>query len=264
MVLNKYIPPIVYLLVLQCQAFTVREILVNEPVTFICTCAGNHSEVRWTRFIPSNDIIAACHNQICLIEQHWLTRFAISGNMSRGNFSMRISSVVYNDAGSYRCTCDKVLVTEVKLKVYVPTVIIAKEGETATLPCYGLTHQRVNDVKWKKAGQQFLLYTHENRSMTIEKALADRYMMSMEVFLDGDLSIHINSVQQSDTGFYQCLIHDESQEGEPRALLMKVERLQHLPTTCNGTLLGLLVFVVFAQVTWVVIKKHQVCHTTAS
>lgn len=48
-------------------------------------------------------------------------------------------------------------------------------------------------------------------------------MMSVEGFQDGDLSLHINSVQQADAGFYQCLIHDESYEGDPRAVLLKVE-----------------------------------------
>lgn len=47
--------------------------------------------------------------------------------------------------------------------------------------------------------------------------------MSVEGFLDGDLSLHLSSVQQSDAGLYQCLIHDESQEGEPRAVLLQVK-----------------------------------------
>lgn len=45
----------------------------------------------------------------------------------------------------------------------------------------------------------------------------------MEGFLDGDLSLHISSAQQSDAGVYQCLINNEAQEGEPRAVLLKVK-----------------------------------------
>lgn len=57
--------------------------------------------------------------------------------------------------------------------------------------------------------------------MTTEEASPGRFMMSAEGFLDGDLSLHISSVHQSDARFYECLIHDESQEGEPRAVSLK-------------------------------------------
>lgn len=110
--------PVVYLLMQPCQMFFVREVIINEPVTFPCTCSGNLSEVLWTRFIPRKADIATCHSQTCRIEQRCIRRFSVSGDMSRGNFSMRISSVVYNDAGSYRCTCDKAVAAEVKLRVY--------------------------------------------------------------------------------------------------------------------------------------------------
>lgn len=47
--------------------------------------------------------------------------------------------------------------------------------------------------------------------------------MLVERFQDGDLSLYISSVRLSDAGLYQCLIHDESQDGEPQAVLLKVE-----------------------------------------
>ncbi|XP_053083042.1 uncharacterized protein LOC113539468 [Pangasianodon hypophthalmus] len=238
------VPLIVYLLKLQCQAFIVREILVNEPVTFPCTCSGNWPVVLWTRFIPSKAVIAKCHSRTCWIEQHCQKRCAVSGDTSTGNFSIMIRSAAYNDAGSYRCTCDGDPVTEVKLKVYVPTVVQAFEGENVTLPCYGDTQQGVKDVKWRKGGLMFLLYTHENRSVTTEEASAGRFMMSVEGFLDGDLSLHISSVHRTDAGFYQCLIHDESREGEPRAVLLKIEGLQQLTT--NGSEVAVLAVAVLA------------------
>lgn len=101
----------------------------------------------------------------------------------------------------------------------VPTFVKALEGENVTLPCYGDTRYDVKDVKWNKDGHRVLLYTPANRSVTTES----RFTMSVEGFLDGDLSLHISPVHPSDAGLYQCLIHDESQDGEPGAVLLKVE-----------------------------------------
>lgn len=107
---------VVCLALMQCRAFTVKEIGVHEPVSF--PCPGNCSHVLWTRFIPTEAGIAECHRHTCRIEQHCPKRFAVSGDVSRGDFTLRITSAAYNDAGSYKCTCDRVPVTEVKLKVY--------------------------------------------------------------------------------------------------------------------------------------------------
>ncbi|XP_053335543.1 uncharacterized protein LOC128508300 [Clarias gariepinus] len=234
---------IVCLLMLQSQAFITREIIVTEPVTFPCTCSGNCPVVQWMRFIPSEVVIAKIST--CQSEQHCQKRFAVSGDTNRGDFSLTIGSVFYNDIGSYRCTCNGTSVTEVKLKILVPTVVKAFKGENVTLPCYGDTRNDVKDVKWKKAGQKVLLYSTANRSVTTSEP---RFSLS-EDFLHGDLSLHISSVHQCDAGLYQCLIHDESQEGEPKAVLLEVEGRQPSTGTSSNAvsvvcaLLGLILLV---------------------
>ncbi|KAM9462107.1 neural cell adhesion molecule 2-like [Clarias gariepinus] len=220
---------LVFLLIVQSTAFIIREIPVTEPVTFPCTCSGICPVVSWTRFIPSKTVLAKIYT--CPSEQHCEKRFAVAGDTSREDFSLTISSVVYNDAGSYRCTCNGTSVTEIKLNVFVPTAVKAFEGESVTLPCYGDTRHEVKDVNWKKAGQKVLLYTPANRSVTTSEA---RFMLSAEDFPHGDLSLHISSVQLSDAGLYQCLIHDESREGEPRAVSLKVEGLQRSTATSSN------------------------------
>lgn len=107
--------------------------------------------------------------------------------------------------------------------VPVPTVIKAFEGQSVTLPCYGDTRRDIKDVKWKKDGQKVLLYTHASRSVSPDEAPGSRVMMSVEGFLLGDLSLKITSAQLSDAGLYRCLLHDESQDGEPASVLLKVE-----------------------------------------
>ncbi|XP_060795221.1 uncharacterized protein LOC132897941 isoform X2 [Neoarius graeffei] len=242
-VLNPAFPALVsVLMLLQCQAFIFREIIVNDPVTFPCTCSGNCPAVQWTRFIPSEAVIA--ESRMCHTEQYY-ERFSVSGNAGRGNFSLTISSVAYNDAGSYRCSCNRNPVTEVKLKVIVPTVIKAFERENITLPCYRNTWHNVEDVIWKKDGQKVLLYTPANRSVMTAEASESRLMMSTKGFLDGCLSLHISSVHLSDAGLYQCLLHDESQDGDPEAVLLKVEGRQQLSTTNSNEVSVLCVFLGF-------------------
>lgn len=106
---------LVLLLVLRCRAFIIREIIVNEPMTLLCTCSGNRSAVQWTCFIPSEAVVAEI--RMCRSEQRCEKSFSLSGETSRGNFSLMISSVAYSDAGSYRCRCGGESVTDITLKV---------------------------------------------------------------------------------------------------------------------------------------------------
>ncbi|XP_046709008.1 hemicentin-2-like [Silurus meridionalis] len=211
---------LIYLLMLQCQAFIIREVLVKDSVTFPCSCTGNCPVVQWSRFIPSYTIVSEWK---CSRGQNLQKRFEISGDTSRGDFSLMIISVAYNDGGSYRCSCNGETVSEVKMKVLVATVVKVQKKQNVTLPCYGDTRrQDVKDVQWKKDGGKVVLYTHANRSVTTDEA-GSRFMMSVEDFLDGDLSLHISSVHLSDAGEYRCLLHDESQDGEPSTVVLEVE-----------------------------------------
>ncbi|KAK3528617.1 hypothetical protein QTP70_006030 [Hemibagrus guttatus] len=164
----------VYLLMQQCQAFLFRDSMVNKPLTLPCSCSGNCPEVRWIRFIPKRAVVA--QSGMCPKHEHLQSRYSVKGDTSRGDFSLTISSVAYNDAGSYMCSCNGQTVTEVKLKVIVPTFVKAFEGENVTLPCYGDTRQDVKDVKWMKDGHTVLLYTPANRSVTTES----RFKMALD------------------------------------------------------------------------------------
>ncbi|MCI4390038.1 hypothetical protein PGIGA_G00117970 [Pangasianodon gigas] len=218
----------VCLSVVQPQTFPDISAIVNGPVTLPCTCSGQ--KVEWSIFHPrlTKSFIASCHHETCQIDQHFQKRFSVLVDTSRGNFSMSISSALYNDFGFYRCTCNGKSVSEVKLKVYDPRIVMVFEGDNVTLPCYGDTRRDAKDVQWKKDGKKLLEYLYGTTN-----ASAGRFMMSEEGFLDGDLSLHISTVHLSDAGFYLCLIQGESRDGDPRAVLLKVEERQpeHQPPT---------------------------------
>ncbi|KAI4905511.1 hypothetical protein NFI96_016524, partial [Prochilodus magdalenae] len=210
-----------YLQTVQSKRFTGINAILDNPVTLPCE-AVCPDDAKWIMFIPNTVDIAHCRRGACKVEERFQKRFAFSGDPAEGNLSLLIRSAVYNDVGSYRCSCGG-NVAEVKLKVFVPTVVMARMLENVTLPCYGDTRRDAKDMQWQRDGEKILLYNHLSGTVTTGEGLENRFSLSQEAFLDGDLSLHITSVQQSDAGLYLCSIHDEFREGDPRAVLLKVE-----------------------------------------
>ncbi|XP_060713625.1 uncharacterized protein LOC132837783 [Tachysurus vachellii] len=210
---------IVWLSLMQSHAFLDISAVVGGPMTLPCTCSG---VVKWTIFSPIKASIAECHHGVCEIKSPFQKRFSFFGNTSSGNFSISISSTLYNDLGNYLCTCNGKDDSKVKLQVYDPRIVKATEGSNTTLPCYGDTRLDARDVQWKKEGEKLLEYAHAKPN----EASAGRFSVSQQGFQDGDLSLHISLVKLSDAGFYLCVIHGESREGDPRAVVLEVEKPQ--------------------------------------
>ncbi|XP_035376492.1 uncharacterized protein LOC118240385 [Electrophorus electricus] len=210
----------VYLSKFVCSSFTVVEAIVGKPAVLPCAIVC-HGDNNWTRFIPDTTTVARCVSGTCRIGADFKERFTFTGNATRGNISLLINPAVYNDIGSYTCSCGG-KTADVKLQVFVPTVVVARELETITLPCYGDTRRNARDAQWQKDGQRVLHYDSKTGTVTHGRGYEERCMLS-KGFADGDLSLHIGSVSESDEGIYRCTIHDESWEGEPRAVLLKVE-----------------------------------------
>ncbi|KAK2821273.1 hypothetical protein Q7C36_020616 [Tachysurus vachellii] len=242
---------IVWLSLMQSHAFLDISAVVGGPMTLPCTCSG---VVKWTIFSPIKASIAECHHGVCEIKSPFQKRFSFFGNTSSGNFSISISSTLYNDLGKYLCTCNGKDDSKVKLQVYDPRIVKATEGSNTTLPCYGDTRLDARDVQWKKEGEKLLEYAHAKPN----EASAGRFSVSQQGFQDGDLSLHISLVKLSDAGFYLCVIHGESREGDPRAVVLEVEKRQpeHQPPTSDshkqyiglGLGIGLPLLLIFAVV----------------
>lgn len=106
------------------------------------------------------------------------------------------------------------------MRLLVPMNWTAVEGQDITLQCYGDTRLDAINVQWKKDGKTLLMY---ESSKELDEASAGRFSLSGQSFKQGDLSLRIKTVHRSDSGLYLCLIHDESRDGDPRAILLKVE-----------------------------------------
>lgn len=194
--------------------------VVNEPVTLPCEMDGPNG-TKWTAIHPNTADISDCDRVPCSIKEPFRKRFSLSGDRTRGS-SLLISPVYYNDRGSYRCSCCGEN-ADVKLKVFVPTVVKAHELENVLLPCYGDTRKEAKDLLWNKDKQLVLLYDDKTGNVTLGEGAEDRFSISPETFQGGDLSLNISSLRKTDAGLYLCSIHDESREGDPRAILLEVE-----------------------------------------
>ncbi|KAK1790283.1 hypothetical protein P4O66_014199, partial [Electrophorus voltai] len=203
-----------------CSSYTVMEVAVNEAAVLPCGAACR-TDARWIRFLPEEATVALCVGGTCGVQRDFQKRFQLLENSTQGNISLLIRSAAYNDIGSYRCSCGG-RTSEVKLKVFVPTVVMVREQENITLPCYGDTRRDARDAQWVKEGRRVLLYDRVTGTVTHGRGFDDRFMLSPDGFTDGDLSLHVRLVHKLDEGLYQCTINDESREGEPRAVLLRV------------------------------------------
>ncbi|XP_076851738.1 uncharacterized protein LOC143503277 [Brachyhypopomus gauderio] len=222
----KTLTAILYLLFYLSQftfsAFRVQEVLVGQTATLQFNMVCDEEDAEVTRFIPDQTRIGGCVNGTCTVEDKFQKRLELAGNVKTGNISLLIRSAVYNDFGSYECKCGG-NTTEIKLKGFFPTVVTARELENVSLPCHGDTRRDARDVEWKKDGQRVVHYNRETDSVSYGRDFKDRFKMTPEGFEDGNLTLLITSVHASDAGLYQCTIHDESREGEPPAVLLKME-----------------------------------------
>lgn len=202
--------------VLRCDSFPNIPAILNENVILSFNCS--EQEVEFAIVSPIKTTIARCKNWTCEIDETFKKRFSILGDNSSKNYTMHISSTIYIDAGTYSCISDGVEVSSVKLHMYNPETVTAFEGENITLRCFGDTREMAKNVLWMKGVKKVLEYTFGKS----HEAPAGRFFMSNKSYQEGNLSLFIISTELSDAGLYRCFIHDESRDGDPRAVLLVV------------------------------------------
>ncbi|XP_065430071.1 CD276 antigen-like [Chrysemys picta bellii] len=142
----------------------------------------------------------------------------------KGNASLRLRAVRFQDEGSYLCYVTSELGTssqKISLAVLrereMESPIVAQRGQDVTLSCpfeCGLNLQPLN-ITWKKEeaeGPDLLVHSYYNGMDTLQRqdvAYKDRTQLHPESFPQGNASLTLRRVRSQDEGFYICHVKPE-------------------------------------------------------
>ncbi|KTF75761.1 hypothetical protein cypCar_00042538 [Cyprinus carpio] len=140
--------------------------------------------------------------------------------MHEENNSLFLKSAKYNDLGQYVCSCDGID-KHVNLEVVVPINVTVVELRNVTLPCYADTQSGVSDVTWLHNEKKALYYTTKGAPIP-GLGYEERVSLTEDGDRDGDVSLTITGVQQTDAGLYRCFVRDETAKGYPHAYMLHV------------------------------------------
>lgn len=92
-----------------------------------------------------------------------------------------------------------------------------------TIPCYADTDKRIPDeninIQWEKDGKPFVMLQH--RKMSYGPGFEGHGFITASQYKNGDLSLTIPKVQQSDGGIYRCR-HRHEEPGQPEAVDLRI------------------------------------------
>ncbi|XP_052413776.1 uncharacterized protein LOC127958814 isoform X13 [Carassius gibelio] len=189
-------------------------VVLNQRASLPC-CSGE--KVVWRKTVPIEATVAECLKQKCIVKDPFQERFAVK---SEKNHSLFLNPAKYNDLGQYECSCDG-FIKLIKLDVVVPMNMTVEELGNVTLPCYADTQSGVRDVTWLHNEQNALHYTTDRGSIP-GLGYEERVSLTEDGFRDGDVSLTITGVHQTDAGLYRCFVQDETDRGYPHAYMLHV------------------------------------------
>ncbi|KAG5849569.1 hypothetical protein ANANG_G00112330 [Anguilla anguilla] len=158
-----------------------------------------------------------------------------------GNYSLTLSPLEYSDLGFYECRYkDETIISDVKLNVFVPSLVSVEMGMSVSLPCFGITNNRAHagdlDILWKRGGEN-VFQLHKN-TITYRPEFENRASVSPEQALYGHMSLTIRQTRFSDEGDYQCFYNSPKERGKPDSVRLIVTG--HPPQTLTVKAGGLL------------------------
>ncbi|XP_059405330.1 uncharacterized protein LOC132140559 isoform X5 [Carassius carassius] len=189
-------------------------VVLYQPASLPC-CSGE--KVVWRKTFPIEATVAECLKQKCIIKDLFQERFSVKREK---NHPLFLKAAKYNDLGQYECSCDG-FIKLIKLDVVVPMNMTVEELGNVTLPCYADTQSGVRDVTWLHNEQRALHYT-TNRASIPGLGYEERVSLTEDGFRDGDVSLTITGVHQTDAGLYRCFVRDETDRGYPHAYMLHV------------------------------------------
>ncbi|XP_042613163.1 uncharacterized protein LOC109057808 [Cyprinus carpio] len=189
-------------------------VVLNHPTSLPC---GNCENVVWRKIFPIEATVADCQKRKCIIKESFRQRFNV---MHEENNSLFLKSAKYNDLGQYVCSCDGID-KHVNLEVVVPINVTVVELRNVTLPCYADTQSGVSDVTWLHNEKKALYYTTKGAPIP-GLGYEERVSLTEDGDRDGDVSLTITGVQQTDAGLYRCFVRDETAKGYPHAYMLHV------------------------------------------
>ncbi|KAK3510199.1 hypothetical protein QTP70_027763, partial [Hemibagrus guttatus] len=191
---------------------------VNDPVLLTCnkSCAG---DVKWMFSKRPGLTVSECKSGVC-VEGH---AFENRTRPVQGEPSLHLNPVMYNDKGWYIGYCDNSEICQFHLDVVVSGVYSVCVGENVTLPCYAATDKTIHDndisVQWEKDGRPVV--TLKQGKMSYGPGFEGRALITASQYKNGNLSLTILKVQQSDTGIYSCK-HRHEEPGQPEAVTLRI------------------------------------------
>ncbi|KAI2646630.1 V-set domain-containing T-cell activation inhibitor 1 [Labeo rohita] len=135
----------------------------------------------------------------------------------KGDFSIKLNNLQYNDTGKYQCyITDESVILIVELLLEEPLQVLTERsvGSSVVLPCSSrrseLTAEDIT-VHWRH-NKTLKVYDIIKGKVSLEEqdsAYANRTEIIREHYLKGDFSLKLNNLQPNDMGNYTCQITNE-------------------------------------------------------
>ncbi|XP_046696017.1 uncharacterized protein LOC124379631 isoform X2 [Silurus meridionalis] len=146
--------------------------------------------------------------------------------------SIHLNPVLFSDDGNYIISCNNTWLCQQKLDVIAPVPVNAAVGENVTIQLYARTEKNITDKD--------IVYQCEkdaNPVVKLQKGIVSygtgyegRVSVSLDQYRNGDVSLTLLKVQETDAGIIRCTHrHEEAVQPEAVDLTVTVSTLTTMP-----------------------------------
>ncbi|XP_028670915.1 uncharacterized protein LOC114661865 [Erpetoichthys calabaricus] len=212
---------------------------INRNFTLNCTTEGRNSdELTFVQWYKGGSVLAVYTENSNHNGNDQSTRFALDKNRIRqGDISLDITDVQKIDEGNYHYAVSTIKVLregDILLKVKLPYEVecpspqIAFPNMNTLINCTikNLNSDMLTYVFWTK--DHNILASYRRTKSEVTPVQQSRFSLSQDIINQGDFSLYIRDIQQSDNGLYRYSlgIDNTHEEGE----VMLEIRAQEIPS----------------------------------